>query len=139
MIQRSIKRLSMRALVVDDELGAATAEGRAARALVQELQGRAIEVIEATSADDGQNACGVDAAKNGGLISAIRHSSPSATAICNPKPRTRTVASTAFGSAVPRLKRPSAGYVPRAKTLARESSTPFPLASKTPVKQIPFA
>ena len=40
MIQRSIKRLSMRALVVDDELGTATAEGRAARALVQELQGR---------------------------------------------------------------------------------------------------
>ena len=47
MIQRSIKRLSMRALVVDDELGAATAEGRAARALVQELQGRHIEVVEA--------------------------------------------------------------------------------------------
>ena len=41
MIQRSIKRLSMRALVVDDELPAPTAEGRAARALVQELQGRA--------------------------------------------------------------------------------------------------
>ena len=46
MIQRSIKRLSMRALVVDDELGAATAEGRAARALVQELQGRHIEVVD---------------------------------------------------------------------------------------------
>ena len=55
MIQRSIKRLSMRALVVDDELGLATAEGRAARALVQELQGRAIEVVEATSADDGNH------------------------------------------------------------------------------------
>ena len=47
MIQRSIKRISMRALMVDDELGEASAEGRAARALVQELQGRAIEVIEA--------------------------------------------------------------------------------------------
>ena len=53
MIQRSIKRISMRALMVDDELGTPTAEGRAARALVQELQGRAIEVIEATSAEDG--------------------------------------------------------------------------------------
>ena len=39
MIQRSTKRMSLRALVVDDELGAASAEGRAARALVQELQG----------------------------------------------------------------------------------------------------
>jgi arginine/lysine/ornithine decarboxylase len=53
MIQRSIKRISMRALMVDDELGTSGAEGRAARALVQELQGRSIEVIEATSADDG--------------------------------------------------------------------------------------
>ncbi len=40
MIQRSVKRLTMRALIVDDELGTPTAEGRAARALVQELQGR---------------------------------------------------------------------------------------------------
>lgn len=53
MIQRSIKRISMRALMVDDELGAASAAGRAARALVQELQGRRIEVIEAGSAEDG--------------------------------------------------------------------------------------
>ena len=53
MIQRSTKRISMRALVVDDELGAPTAEGRAARALVDELKGRAIEVVEATSALDG--------------------------------------------------------------------------------------
>ena len=30
MIERSIKRLSMRALVVDDELTSPTAEGRAA-------------------------------------------------------------------------------------------------------------
>ena len=53
MIQRSIKRLSWRALVVDDELPALTAEGRATRALVQELQGRAVEVVEAASAEDG--------------------------------------------------------------------------------------
>src|SRR5262249_45761773 len=38
MIQRSIKRLSLRALIVDDELPDPTAEGRATRALVQELQ-----------------------------------------------------------------------------------------------------
>src|SRR6185295_2276620 len=56
MIQRSIKRLSMRALIVDDELGTPTAEGRAARALVQEMQGRSIEVVEATSAEDGISA-----------------------------------------------------------------------------------
>ena len=42
MIQRSTKRISMRALMVDDELGTTGAEGRAARALVQELQGRGI-------------------------------------------------------------------------------------------------
>ena len=48
MISRSIKRISLRALIVDDELGTPTAEGRAARALVTEMQGRNIEVIEAT-------------------------------------------------------------------------------------------
>jgi hypothetical protein len=56
MIQRSTKRISMRALMVDDELGTAGAEGRAARSLVQELQNRSIEVIEATSAEDGISA-----------------------------------------------------------------------------------
>lgn len=62
MIQRSIKRISMRALMVDDELGVASAEGRAARALVQELQGRAIEVIEATSVEDGTSVVTADSA-----------------------------------------------------------------------------
>lgn len=62
MIQRSIKRISMRALMVDDELGAASAEGRAARALVQELQDRAIEVIEATSVQDGTSVVTADSA-----------------------------------------------------------------------------
>ena len=68
MIQRSIKRLSMRALVVDDELGTATAEGRAVRALVQELQGRAIEVVEATSAEDGTSVITSDSAIHAVLI-----------------------------------------------------------------------
>jgi hypothetical protein len=51
MIERSNNRLSMRALVVDDELGAATAEGRAARC--RGAEGRAIEVVKLTSAEDG--------------------------------------------------------------------------------------
>ena len=53
MIERSIKRQSLRALMVDDELGSPTAEGRAARTLVQELKDRSVEVVEATSAEDG--------------------------------------------------------------------------------------
>jgi arginine decarboxylase len=62
MIQRSIKRLSMRVLVVDDELTTPTAEGRAARALVQELQGRSVEVVEASSAEDGHSVIVSDSA-----------------------------------------------------------------------------
>jgi len=62
MIQRSTKRISLRALMVDDELGTATTEGRAARALVQEMQGRAIEVVEALSADDGMSVVTSDSA-----------------------------------------------------------------------------
>ena len=68
MIQRSIKRLSMRALVVDDELGTPTAEGRAARALVQELQGRAVEVVEAASAEDGTSVVVSDSAIHAILV-----------------------------------------------------------------------
>jgi arginine decarboxylase len=62
MITRSIKRISMRALMVDDELGLASAEGRAARALVQELQARSIEVVEASSAEDGISVATSDSA-----------------------------------------------------------------------------
>ena len=62
MIQRSIKRLALRALIVDDELPTQTAEGRAARALVQELQGRGIEVVEAASAEDGMSVVMSDSA-----------------------------------------------------------------------------
>ncbi len=68
MIQRSIKRLSWRALVVDDELPALTAEGRATRALVQELQGRAIEVVEAASAEDGTSVIVSDSAIHAVLV-----------------------------------------------------------------------
>ena len=62
MIERTGKRLSMRALVVDDELRSPTAEGRAARALVEELKARAIEVVEAESADDGTSVVMSDSA-----------------------------------------------------------------------------
>src|SRR4029077_5377400 len=62
MIQRSMARMSMRALVVDDELGDPTAEGRAVRALVQEMQARTIEVVEATSAADGMSVISSDSA-----------------------------------------------------------------------------
>lgn len=62
MIERSIKRMSARALVVDDELGDATAEGRAVRALVHELTGRSIEVVEAVSVEDGTSVVVSDSA-----------------------------------------------------------------------------
>ena len=62
MIQRSAKRLALRALVVDDELTSPTAEGRATRALVQELQGRSMEVVEAASAEDGHSVIVSDSA-----------------------------------------------------------------------------
>src|SRR5882672_7526205 len=68
MIQRSIKRLSLRALIVDDELGTPTAEGRAARTLVQEMQGRSIEVVEANSAEDGTSVMTSDSAIHAVLI-----------------------------------------------------------------------
>jgi arginine decarboxylase len=68
VIQRSIKRLSLRALVVDDELGTPTAEGRAAHALIQELKGRAIEVVEATSAEDGTSVIVSDSAIHAVLL-----------------------------------------------------------------------
>ncbi len=68
MISRSVKRIRMRALVVDDELALQTAEGRAARALIQELKERSIEVIEATSAEDGTSAITADTAIHAVLV-----------------------------------------------------------------------
>jgi arginine/lysine/ornithine decarboxylase len=55
MIERSIKRIKLRALMVDDELPTPTAEGHAARTLVEELKGRAIDVVETASAEDGMS------------------------------------------------------------------------------------
>jgi arginine decarboxylase len=68
MIQRGVTRMGFRALVVDDELGEPTAEGRAIRALVQELQGRSIEVVEAGSAEDGTSVVTSDSAIHAVLI-----------------------------------------------------------------------
>src|SRR5215510_8912778 len=68
MITRNVKRISLRALIVDDELGTNTAEGRAARALVTEMQGRNIEVVEALSAEDGQAVITSDSAIHALLI-----------------------------------------------------------------------
>ncbi|MBS1241011.1 MAG: arginine decarboxylase, partial [Gemmatimonadetes bacterium] len=68
MIERSSKRISMRALVVDDELTSPTAEGRAARSLVEELRGRALEVVEATSAEDGMSVIVSDSAIHAILV-----------------------------------------------------------------------
>ena len=62
MIERSIKRIKLRALMVDDELRTQTAEGHAARTLVKELQDRAIEVVEAASAEDGMSVVVSDSA-----------------------------------------------------------------------------
>jgi arginine decarboxylase len=62
MIQRSAKRLSLRALVVDNELGTPTAEGRAVKALVDEMRARSIDVVEATSAEDGNSVIVSDSA-----------------------------------------------------------------------------
>lgn len=62
MIERSIKRQSFRALMVDDELTSSTAEGRAARSLVRELKERSVEVVEAISAEDGLSVITSDSA-----------------------------------------------------------------------------
>jgi len=54
--------------MIDDELTQTNTEGRAARALVQELQERAIEVIEASSAEDGMSVITSDSAIHAILI-----------------------------------------------------------------------
>jgi len=58
----------MRALVVDDELSDPSAEGRAARALVQELQARQMDVVEAATAEDGMSVVMSDSALHAILV-----------------------------------------------------------------------
>jgi arginine decarboxylase len=45
----------MKVLMVDDELSARTASGRASRALAEELRGHGVKVVEATSVRDGES------------------------------------------------------------------------------------
>ncbi len=53
---RSGERIfSMKTLIVDDELNSPTANGRAARALVEELQNKDVVVVESPTAEDGQS------------------------------------------------------------------------------------
>ena len=49
------RSISMKALIVDDELGSATANSRAARSLVEELHRRDVVVVESPSLDDGSS------------------------------------------------------------------------------------
>ena len=55
MIGRTVERLKMRALIVDDDLQTTSALGRAVRTLIEELQGRDVEVVEAASFEDGRS------------------------------------------------------------------------------------
>ena len=68
MLDSKTSQIGMRVLVVDDELGTATAEGRAIRTLIQDLQRRAIEIVEATSAEDGKSVVTSDSAIHAVLI-----------------------------------------------------------------------
>lgn len=63
MIERTIRPLSRRVLVVDDELTqGTTAGGRSVRALVEEMRARGLEVVEALSGEDGLATVSSDAA-----------------------------------------------------------------------------
>ena len=62
MIERRIKRIHFKALIVDDELGQSTAGGRALKTLIEELSEWEIEVVEAKSVEDGMSVLVSDAA-----------------------------------------------------------------------------
>ena len=62
MLEGKFEPLRMQVLVVDDELTHDSAEGRAARLLVDDLERRNFEVVEAVSAADGMAAVTSDAA-----------------------------------------------------------------------------
>ncbi|MFZ0296261.1 MAG: Orn/Lys/Arg decarboxylase N-terminal domain-containing protein [Candidatus Sulfotelmatobacter sp.] len=62
MIERRTKRIHFKVLIIDDNLGQSNAGGRALRALIGELAAWEIEVVEATSADDGMSVIVSDAA-----------------------------------------------------------------------------
>jgi arginine decarboxylase len=65
---RGDRLISIKVLIVNDELATQTAKGRALRALVQELREGKIIVIEATSADDGRSVVMSDPSIQGILL-----------------------------------------------------------------------
>jgi arginine decarboxylase len=68
MIEGKFAPLRLRVLIVDDELNLPTAEGRAARQLVADLEGRNLEVVQAMSDVDGLMVVVSDAAIHAMLI-----------------------------------------------------------------------
>ena len=68
MLEGKFAPLRMRVLIVDDELRHESAEGRAARALVADLETRNVEVVQATSAADGMAVVTSDAAIHAVLL-----------------------------------------------------------------------
>lgn len=68
MIPRNSGAFQIKALLVDDELNDATSWGRASRSLVAEMQARHIEVMTATSPEDGEAIVISDAGLNAILI-----------------------------------------------------------------------
>jgi arginine decarboxylase len=68
MLEGKFEPLRMRVLFVDDELNHDTAEGRAARLLVEDLETRNLDVVPAISAADGMSAVTSDAALHAVLM-----------------------------------------------------------------------
>jgi arginine decarboxylase len=68
MMLRGERLISIKVLIVNDELATQTANGRALRALVQELREGEIVVIEATSAEDGRSVVMSDPSIQGILL-----------------------------------------------------------------------
>ena len=68
MLERTSRRVQIRALMVDDEIGEASAAGRAVQALIEELGSRDIGVVEAASAEDGHAVISSDSAIHAVLL-----------------------------------------------------------------------
>jgi arginine/lysine/ornithine decarboxylase len=68
VIERRIKRIHFKALIIDNELGQPTATGRALQALIDELLSWEIEVVQARSVEDGMSVVVSDAALHSILL-----------------------------------------------------------------------
>ena len=62
MLEGKFEPMRTRVLIVDDELTRESAEGRASRALVRDMEARNLEVVQAVSAEDGMAVVTSDAA-----------------------------------------------------------------------------